>query len=88
VSSVVSENDVRLFVYRRFVSACRAPTIAETAEAFGMDRERMLEIFEGLEQGHVFVLEPDTRQIRMAMPFSAVPTSFKVTSGAFSWWAN
>jgi hypothetical protein len=85
---IVSDNAVRLFVYRRFVSACRAPTIGETAEAFDADRERMLEIFESLEQGHVLVLEPDTRQVRMAMPFSAVPTGFKVTSGASSWWAN
>lgn len=33
-----SEVDVRLFVYRHFVSKCRAPTILEVAEAFDADR--------------------------------------------------
>jgi hypothetical protein len=86
--STTSEVDVRLFVYRHFVSECRAPTVLEVAEAFDADHGQIREAFEVLEQGHVLVLHPDTREVMMAMPFSAVPTTFTVTVGESSWWAN
>ncbi|MEO7238488.1 MAG: organomercurial lyase, partial [Gemmatimonadales bacterium] len=37
---------------------------------------------------HVLVLDPATRGLWMAMPFSAVPTSFRVTTPSGEWWAN
>jgi len=33
-------------------------------------------------------LEPGTSAIRMAFPFSAIPTQFKVKDGQKEWWAN
>jgi hypothetical protein len=82
------ENDVRLAVYRHFVSAGRAPTIDEVADALVLDRDVVCEAFEALERGHVLVLQPDTREVWMAMPFSAVPTPFSVIVGKRRWWAN
>lgn len=86
--SALAENDIRLYVYRYFVSECRAPTIHKVAGAFDAAPEQVLGIFESLERGHVFVLDPDTREIRMAMPFSALPTTYRVSVGESSWWAN
>ena len=54
----------------------------------GPDREQIGRAFETLEQGHVLVLHPDTREVAMAMPFSAGPTPFKVIVGDSFWWAN
>jgi hypothetical protein len=33
-------------------------------------------------------LEPGGETIRMANPFSAIPTKFRVKSGPLEWWAN
>ena len=82
------ESDVRLFVYRHFVSECRAPTITETAESLGVGRELIDRAFYTLEKRHVLVLDPEIGEIWMAMPFSAVPTAYSVTVGESSWWAN
>jgi hypothetical protein len=83
-----TDNDVRLFVYLHLVSACRAPTIAEAARALEADPARIRASYRALAEGHVLVLHPDTDEIRMAMPFSAVRTNYTVTAGESSWWAN
>lgn len=88
VEATFLENDVRLFVYRHFVSECRAPTILEAAKSLGVGREQIDRAFNTLEKGHVLVLDPETGEIWMAMPFSAVPTACRVTVGESSWWAN
>jgi hypothetical protein len=82
------ENNVRLEVYNLFVSAGRAPTVDEVAEALAMDRGTAFEAFEALGRGHVLVLQPDTREVWMAMPFSALPTAFSVSVGEQRWSAN
>ena len=81
-------NEARLFVYRHFVSKGREPSIAESAGALGMSEDQVGEAFETLERGHVLVLQPDTREVWMAMPFSALPTAFSVRVGESRWWAN
>jgi Alkylmercury lyase len=71
---------LRNLVYRRFVELGRAPTMAElatTEEALGRLHERRM-----------VVLEPDRPEIRMAIPFSAVPTPYRVEAGGRSWFAN
>jgi hypothetical protein len=71
---------LRNIVYRRFVELGRAPTMAElatTEEALGRLHERRM-----------VVLEPDCPEIRMAIPFSAVPTPYRVEAGGRSWFAN
>ena len=51
--------------------------LATTVEALGRLHERRL-----------VVLEPDRPEIRMAIPFSAVPTPYRVEAGGRSWFAN
>jgi hypothetical protein len=43
---------------------------------------------ERLGAAHVLVLHPTTRGLWMAMPFSAVPTCFRVRALGRDWWAN
>jgi hypothetical protein len=71
---------LRNIVYRRFVELGRAPTMAElatTEEALGRLHDRRM-----------VVLELDRPEIRMAIPFSAVPTPYRVEAGGRSWFAN
>ncbi len=79
---------MRLSVYRHFVRTGQAPSLGETSEEVGIDAASVTESLARLDANHVLVLHPSTRQLWMAMPFSAVPTGFRVTSGDRGWWAN
>jgi hypothetical protein len=71
---------LRNIVYRRFVELGRAPTMAELATTE--------EALWRLHERRMVVLEPDRPEIRMAIPFSAVPTPYRVEAGGRSWFAN
>jgi Alkylmercury lyase len=81
----VDEADLRLRneVYRRFVEIGRAPRFDELGPAdevaAGMRR---------LHDAHALVLERDGSRIRMANPFSGVPTPHRVQAGGRWWYAN
>lgn len=82
------ENDVRLTVYRHFVSECRAPAISDVARALDAEPEKVRRAFHSLAEQHVLVLEAGSEELLMAMPFSAIPTTYRVRVGESSWWAN
>jgi hypothetical protein len=76
---------VRNHVYRGFVELGRAPTFVELQDELGADVEAALR---RLQDAHALVLEPDRLEIRMANPFSAVPTPFLVEADGRSWYGN
>lgn len=41
-----------------------------------------------LHEAHALVLNPATDEIRMANPFSAVPTAYRVEAAGRRWYAN
>jgi hypothetical protein len=82
------ENRVRISIYRHFASHCRAPTIAEVAAALVEKSSSVRDAFVSLAEKHVLVLQPGSGELWMAMPFSAVPTGFRVHVPGSSWWAN
>jgi hypothetical protein len=77
---------VRRHVYRRFVELGRAPTLAELRDELGLDDVEAE--LRRLHEAHALVLEPGSGEIRMANPFSAVPTPYRVEAGGRSWYAN
>ena len=79
---------IRHFVYQHFVAESRPPTVAETAQQFGLSQRAGQNAFERLHHGHFLFLKPGTSQILMANPLSAVPTQFKVWVDDKSYWAN
>lgn len=81
------DQKVRGFVYSHFIDLQRPPAISEIAAHLGLSRDRISESLSRLHSGHVLVLE-SSGEIRMAMPFSAVPTGFRVKANQRSWWAN
>jgi hypothetical protein len=76
---------IRNYVYRRFVELGRAPTRAELERELGPDVDAALR---RLHDAHALVLDATTAEIRMANPFSAVPTPHSVDALGRSWYAN
>jgi hypothetical protein len=90
MDSIITEFDLQTCyqIYRFFAEKCRAPSCAELAGVLDSDEEAVLVTFHKLHDRHMLFLQPGTDCIRMANPFSAVPTQFKVKSGLREWWAN
>jgi hypothetical protein len=80
--------DVRAFIYQHFADTTHAPRVEETARHFNISNEEVGEIYKELNERHAFFLEPDTLTIRMANPFSAIPTDFKVHANDKTYFAN
>jgi predicted RNA-binding Zn-ribbon protein involved in translation (DUF1610 family) len=79
---------LRNLTYARFAGLGRAPTAAEIAGASGRDRAEVMAGWERLHAQHALVLDLATGGIRMANPFSAVPTPFRVQAAGRCWYAN
>ena len=80
--------DVRAFVYQHFADTTHAPGVDETAKHFNLSNEEAGELYKELNNRHAFFLEPETLSIRMANPFSAIPTDFKVHANGKTYFAN
>ena len=79
---------VRQAIYTVFAAGGVPPTRAAIAERTALPLARVAESYERLAEAHVLVLDDHTREVRMAMPFSAVPTAFRVRAADREWWAN
>ena len=79
---------VRLSVYQHFVRRSLAPAMDDISEELGASPAAIAASLERLAAAHALVLDPVTRGLWMAMPFSAVPTAFRVRTSAREWWAN
>lgn len=79
---------VRTFAYRAFAARGTAPRPDEIAAAFGVTVSKAQDVLERLHRAHALFLDPETRAIRMANPFSAVPTAFRVRANGRAYWAN
>jgi Alkylmercury lyase len=79
---------LRTLTYSMFVELGRAPTAAEVAEAAGVEIDECVSGWRRLHDQHALVLSSATTEIRMANPFSAVPTAFRVQADGRWWYAN
>jgi len=79
---------IRHFVYNHFVDTTLPPSVDETAAHFNISTEEASEYYKELHNRHAFFLEPETLTVRMAWPFSATPTDFKVHANARTYYAN
>ncbi len=79
---------IRHFIYQYLVREARPPSTLETAEAFNLTESEAKTAYQRLHDHHFLFLDPGTTNIRMANPFSAIPTKFKVQIGQVSYWAN
>ena len=82
--------ELRSVVYRHFVETGSAPSRTALADVVG-DLETVDGLLRELHDRHMLVLDDrPARQgeIRMALPFAAEPTNFRVTTDEGAWWAN
>ena len=79
---------IRNLTYHQFVERGRAPTSAELAATVGADPSEIRTIWQRLHDAHALVVHAASGEIRMANPFSALPTSFRVQIGQRGWYAN
>ena len=80
--------DLRALTYRLFVELGRAPTASEVAGSGELGESEVVSGWRRLHDQHAIVLDPATAAIRMANPFSAVPTPYRVLADGRSWYAN
>ena len=86
--AATAQDDVRIFIYSHLVDTGAPPSSAEIAERLEIPHEAARGTLRALGAGRQVVLTPDTGEIWMAGPFSAVPTRFRVIGATTSWWAN
>jgi hypothetical protein len=79
--------ELRNATYARFVELARAPTAAEVAATGSWSEPDVRTGWRRLHDAHALVLD-DAGEIRMANPFAAVPTPFRVEAAGKRWYAN
>ena len=79
---------VKLAVYREFAESGRAPNCGRVAARTGLSADAVLGAFQSLRAQRLIWLEPDGATIRMAPPFSGVPTQHRVQADGVDYYAN
>ena len=79
---------LRKLTYRLFVEFGRAPTVHEVAVAASSDDEEIRAAWRRLHDAHALVLQQGAAEIRMANPFSAIPTAYRVLVRDQWWYAT
>jgi hypothetical protein len=79
---------VKLALFREFAESGRAPSCDSIAARTGLSTDAVLGAFQSLRSQRLIWLEPDGATIRMAPPFSGVPTQHRVEAGGVDYYAN
>jgi hypothetical protein len=79
---------IKLAVYRGVAERGMLPTAGDVADAVSVTVQDVRDSYARLAQRRLLVLEPDGLTIRMAPPFSGVPTDHVVRSGGIAYFAN
>ncbi|MEN9562320.1 MAG: hypothetical protein RIR73_564 [Chloroflexota bacterium] len=78
----------RHFIYSHIADTTRPPSVDEAAAHFGISTEEASELYKELHNRHALFLNTDEMAIRMANPFSGIPTNFKVHINGKTYFAN
>lgn len=79
---------VKLTIYRLTAERGMPPSQRDVAEALDSPIADVQAAYEGLAASRLLVLNPDRQTIRMAPPFSGVPTQHRVTAGGVNYFGN
>ena len=82
------DTQVKLAIYRHLAETGSRPSPADVAERVGSDVASVLDAYPRLRAQRVLALEADGASIRMAPPFSGVPTQHIVLVGGKQYYAN
>ena len=79
---------IRHFVYQHFADTTHAPSIDVTAARFNLSTQEATDYYQELHNRHALFLDLESMTIRMANPFSGIPTDFKVHANGKTYFAN
>ena len=79
---------VKLAVYRSFAATGQRPDLEQVSATVGSSESEVRLAYRQLAEERLLVLEPDGRSIRMAPPFSGIPTQHAVDSEGIRYYAN
>src|SRR5574342_329258 len=82
------DTNIRLAVYQHFASTGQAPSLAQVAAQLACSEQEVRAAYARLRANRVLLLKPDGETIRMAPPFSGVPTPHTVDVGRQTYYAN
>ena len=82
------DTQTKLAIYRYFAETGQRPSVRVIAERVCADVDRVREAYARLRAQRVLVVEPDGQSIRMAPPFSGVPTQHVVIVDGIKFFAN
>ena len=82
------ETQVKLVVYRHFADTGQRPSPESVAARLGSGIEAVVDAYLSLRSKRVLVLETDGSFIRMAPPFSGIPTRHVVIVDEKQYFAN
>lgn len=80
--------NLRTTVLDFFVREHRSPSVDELSKLTRSSERDVRAGLVSLADQHAMAVHPRTGEIRMAHPFSAVPSHFRVDSAGGSWWPN
>lgn len=80
--------ELRNETYRQVVVLGRVPSAREVAAATGRSEAHVREGWQHLHEAHALVLNATGDEIRMANPFAAAPTAYRVRAAGRWWYAN
>jgi hypothetical protein len=78
---------VRHAIYRTFAEG-GVPRSAALSAQLNIPIDEIKASYQRLHEARAIVIDARTKEVWMALPFSAVPTPHRVTSGERSWYAN
>lgn len=79
---------VKLAIYRLTAESGKLPTVAAVAGRVGSNPAAVTEAYARLRASRMLLLEPDGVTIRMAPPFSGIPTQHRVSVDGIDYFAN
>ena len=82
------DTQVKLAIYSHFAATGGAPAPGDVAKSIDADLETVLAAYQRLREQRLLVLEADGSSIRMAPPFSGVPTGHVVEADGIRYFAN
>jgi hypothetical protein len=83
------DTKVKLAIYELTAETGNVPTSSEVSRKIDIDEEKVLAAFGRLHAKRLLLPEPgDPTRIRMAPPFSGIPTKFPVEANGKQYYAN
>jgi hypothetical protein len=87
-AGAAADLDVKMAVYRHFAQTARPPSLEEVASRARVPAADVPAAYARLRAQRVLVLEEDGISIRMAPPFSGIPTQHVAIAGGRRYFAN